>query len=276
MQCKGVEAGRAGTFVARLVLGSGHLQHELPGPAGVLKLPDMYENIALLRDDLKTAHAASWAELAQPGAFLTGEQRLAVVGATRAAGECALCARRKAALSPFAVSGTHDCAGEDADRTPLDAPVVDMIHRLSTDPGRLTRAWFDTLIAAGVRVETYVELVSLVTTSVIVDTLHRSLGLALPELPESIPGPPTGAVNEDAVDAGAWVPVLSAARDIAESGLPTVPNIARAMGLVPSAVALFFRTFRPHYQLKDIKLSISQAQTEFVAARVSSLNECFY
>ncbi len=60
------------------------------------------------------------------------------------------------------------------------------------------------------------------------------------------------------------------------TGLPTVPNIGRAMGLVPSAGALFFTTFYPHYQLTDINLSISQAQAEFVAARVSSLNECFY
>jgi hypothetical protein len=236
----------------------------------------MYESIALLRDDLKTAHAVSWAELAHPGAFLTGAQRLAVIRATRAASDCALCDKRKAALSPFAVTGTHDSAGDDSNGPTLDAPVVDMIHRLSTDPGRLTRAWFDALIAAGVSVETYVELVSLVTTSVIVDTLHRSLGLALPELPEPVAGTPTGEVNRDAVDCGAWVPVFAAEQDIAETGLPTVPNIARAMGLVPSAVALFFRTFRPHYQLKDISLSISRAQTEFVAARVSSLNECFY
>ena len=48
------------------------------------------------------------------------------------------------------------------------------------------------------------------------------------------------------------------------------------MGLVPDAVALFFGAFRPHYALKDIPLSISQTQAEFVASRVSALNDCFY
>lgn len=236
----------------------------------------MYDDSPLLRDALKTAHATSWAELARPGAFLTGAQRLAAVSATRAAADCALCARQRAALSPFTVTGTHDSSVEDTTGPTLGASLVDMIHRLSTDPGRLTRAWFDEAIAAGISVETYVELVSLVSTSVIVDTLHRSLGLALPDLPEPIAGNPTGEKNPDPVDNGAWLPVLAAAQDLAESGLPTVPNIVRAMGLVPSAVTLFFRTFRPHYQLKDIKLAISQAQAEFIAARVSSLNECFY
>jgi hypothetical protein len=63
---------------------------------------------------------------------------------------------------------------------------------------------------------------------------------------------------------------------MADTGLPAVPNIFRAMGLVPDAVALFFSTFRPHYALKDIELSISQAQAELVASRVSAWNECFY
>jgi hypothetical protein len=239
----------------------------------------MYSSNPLLREDLKTAHAASWAELAEPGAFLTGAQRIAAVGEARAALDCPLCRKRKAALSPFASSfaaadtgHTRHAGGAGV----LNEPLIDVIHRLRTDPGRLTRAWFDEILATGVAAETYVEVVSVVTTSVIVDTLHQSLGLVVPELPEPIAGDPTGERNPNPVDGGAWVPIMKADQDLSETGLPTVPNIARAMGLVPTAVALSFRTFRPHYQLMNIKLSISQAQTEFIASRVSSLNECFY
>ena len=235
----------------------------------------MYAGNIHVRDDLKAAHALSWAELGRAGAFLTGRQRIAVVAEARAAQHCDLCAERRSALSPFAVPGA-DHASHPGTRDVLDAPIVDAIHRLRTDPGRLTRAWFDGIIAAGVSAATYIETVSVLTTSVIVDTLHRSLGLAVPEPPEPVAGQPSGERNEQAVDAGAWVPVTAGEQDLAATGLPTVPNIARAMGLVPSAVALFFRTFRPHYQLQDISLSISQAQAEFVASRVSSLNECFY
>jgi len=239
----------------------------------------MYDRNTHVRDQLKTAHAQSWAELAKPGAFLTGAARIAAVREARAALDCPLCAERKAALSPFAVTGTEHAtlAGTlPPGNELLDAPLLDVVHRLRTDPGRLTRAWFNEIIASGVGVGTYVEVVSVVTTSVIVDTLHRALGLEVPALPEPVAGQPSGETNPDAVDAGAWVPVMAGQQDLADTGLPTVPNIARAMGLVPSAVALFFRTFRPHYQLKDIQLTISQAQAEFVASRVSSLNECFY
>jgi len=70
--------------------------------------------------------------------------------------------------------------------------------------------------------------------------------------------------------------MLTGEDTLADTGMPRVPNIARSLGLVPSALTLFFNTFRPHYALKDIDLSISQAQAEFIAARVSAMNECFY
>ncbi len=187
----------------------------------------------------------------------------------RAADDCRLCKTRKAALSPSGVEGHHDGPGM------LAPTLLDAIHRIRTDPGRLTKRWFDSVVAE-IGEGPYVEMVSVVNSLVIVDTLHRSLGQALPALPDPVAGPPTGEPAGDVVDAGAWVPITRAPRDMADTGLPAVPNIFRAMGLVPRAVELFFGTFRPHYALKDIKLSLSQAQAEYVASRVSALNECFY
>jgi len=150
-----------------------------------------------------------------------------------------------------------------------------MIHRIRTDPGRLTPAWFNQITQV-ISKPTYVEIVSVVTSSVIIDTLHNALGFGLPALPQPGKGQPSGEQNPLAIDDGAWLPILDAPADMADTGLPQVPNIARALGLVPSALELFFSTFRPHYALKDIALSISQSQAEFVAARVSAINECFY
>ena len=233
----------------------------------------MYPKHLPLRDNLRQAHAAAWHSIAGPGAFWTGAQRVAMVAEARAALSCPLCTDRKAALSPAAVRGKHDQA------TGLGPVAVDLIHRLRTDPGRLTKSWFDALMSAGISPQAYVEIVSVVTSSVIIDTLHQSLGLAPPPLPDAEAGQPSGHCNADAVDAGAWVPVLDAEQTLPEASalsLPRIPFILRAMGLVPSAVALFFQTFRPHYALSNIPLSISQAQAEFTAARVSALNQCFY
>lgn len=229
----------------------------------------MYDEKLPLGDDLRAAHQSALQTICAPGPSWTGAERRAMVVSARAATACALCAERKTAISPTHVNGTHD------DPTDLPAIVVDAIHRIRTDPARLTRSWFDT-VTAEIGQPAYVELVGVVNTSVIIDTLHAALDQPLPALPEASSGAPTQAPTGDVVEEGAWVPITRAPRDMADTGLPAVPNIARAMGLVPDAVALFFSTFRPHYALKDIALSISQAQAELVASRVSAWNECFY
>lgn len=230
----------------------------------------MYPDHLLLRSKLRQAHVASWQTIGRAGDFFTGSERVEMVKAARAATTCDLCRRRKEALSPYSVNGRHE------DSSNLPEHIVDVIHRIRSDPGRLTKTWFEAVTATDLTAQQYVEIVSVVTTSVIIDTLHQAMDIALPEVPEPANGKPRGQFNQNAVDVGGWVPVTDAPADIAGHGLPVVPNIARAMGLVPSAVDLFFTTFRPHYSLSDIDLSISQAQAEFVAARVSAINECYY
>ena len=229
----------------------------------------MYPDHLPLSVNLREAHGSALTTLARPGSFWTGAARLDMVATARAAAECSLCSERKSALSATAISGIHD--GPDS----LPPVLVDAIHRIRTDPGRLTRSWFDSVVAV-TGPAAYVEMVSVVNSAVIIDTLHRSLGLALAELPQPVAGEPTDEPTGEVVDEGAWLPISKAPRDMADTGMPVVPNIFRAMGLVPQAVSLFFNTFRPHYALKDIQLSISQAQAEFVASRVSAMNECFY
>lgn len=231
----------------------------------------MYPPNSALRDNLTSAHAESWAKIGQPGDFLTGAQRVEIVRLAREAMDCHLCEDRKAALSPNAVEGEHHCSGSR-----FDPVVVDFIHRVRTDPGRITHKLFKAVTAV-ISKEQYIELVGVLNSSVIIDTLHNAMGLGWPSLPDVGRGRPKGVSNTQVVDEGAWVPILDVgANQTVDTGLPRVPNIARSLGLVPEALNLFFATFRPHYALKDIPLSISQAQAEFVAARVSAMNECFY
>ena len=222
------------------------------------------------RPELIDAHHHAWQQIGAPGTWLRGRDRVAIADETRAALSCALCAMRKSALSPFAISGAH------SQRNDLAPGMVDLVHRLATDPGRLTRDWFDRIIGPDLTVEQYVEAVSVVATTVLIDTQHRALGVDVPSLPVAQAGEPARTVNPDCVDGGAWVPMVPADQTPSDTGLPAAPNILRAMSAVPGAVALFFGAFRPHYALKNLRLAISQAQAEFVAARVSALNECFY
>ena len=73
-----------------------------------------------------------------------------------------------------------------------------------------------------------------------------------------------------------WVPVMAVEDGEGIGGMPSAPMIGRAMGLVPSAIALFISVVRAHYNLVDFPCDLSRPQIELIAARVSAINQCFY
>ena len=231
--------------------------------------------------DIIEAHRALWKHIASPGTWWNGAERVAVAAEARAADTCALCGERKQAVSPNAVSGKHDGPGELADE------VVDTIHRLRSDPGRLSRDWFERLCDGGLSETRYVELVSIVALLTGVDYFARSLGLDPFDLPEPREGEPSRRRPQSAREGEAWVPMI-AAEDATgpEADLygtaAVVPNIMRALSLVPAEVRALQRLSNAHYlppmQIADPTASktLDRVQIELVAARVSALNECFY
>src|SRR5215470_7253335 len=131
-----------------------------------------------IRDDLAKAHARAWERIGRPGTWWDGAARVAIAAETRHASSCRLCRRRKEALSPTAIEGTHDSLGA------LPEIVVEVVHRVRTDPGRLSERWFRSVLAAGLSEEQYVETVSVVAHVVAIDTMARGLGFDLLPLPE--------------------------------------------------------------------------------------------
>src|ERR1700687_3949887 len=90
-----------------------------------------------VRADLAAAQARAWDRVARPGTWWSGAERVAIAAETRHAPACELCRRRKAALSPDGIAGTHDSVGV------LPASIVEIVHRIRSDPARLTRRWVD-------------------------------------------------------------------------------------------------------------------------------------
>ena len=212
-------------------------------------------------EEVAKAHQATLTAFAQPGAWWSGADRLAIVQAARAAPSCALCAARARSPTPNAEPGEHDGASD------LPPVAIEAAHRLRTDSGRLTRRWFDDLIDMGLQREAYVELTSLTASSVIVDTFAKAVGVEAPRLPEAADGEPSFEASSDVVDGGAWLPIARQGR----------ANILRSLGLVPSALALFFGTFNTSYYMRpNARFAIGRRQVELVAARVSAVNQCFY
>lgn len=236
----------------------------------------------VVRRDLLEAQARAWRGIGQPGTWWTGAERVAIAAEARAAARCALCLARQASLSPDAVTGIHD--GPAA----LPPAAVEAVHRIATDPGRLTRRWFDRLAADGLGDAAYVELLGVVVTVLGIDAFCRAIGAPPHPLPQAEPGTPARVRPAAARDEGAWVPTIpsgAASGDIADlyADIPgPVPNVIRALSLVPDALRTLKDLGAAHYmttaEMTDLRhgRSLSRGQMELVAGRVSALRSCFY
>ncbi|MEJ2086943.1 MAG: alkylhydroperoxidase-related (seleno)protein [Gammaproteobacteria bacterium] len=230
------------------------------------------------------AHRGAWDYLSRPGSWWSGDERIAIAAASRAALACPLCVERKAALSPYAVDGRHVSVP-----SVLDASVIDTIHRITTDPARLTEDWVAGRITEAFGYGHYIEMVSVIVTVISIDTLHRALGLPLEPLPAPVPGDPDRYRPPGAARDVAWVPMiypenLTEREDDIYFGAPRVGHVIRALSLVPDAVRWLARLSEAHYvsmpEVMDFgasgHLTLSRPQIELVAARTSRVNDCFY
>ncbi len=238
-----------------------------------------------IRDDIVAANRTTWERIAHAGSWWTGAERIAIAAETRNARSCQLCRARKQALSPNAVQGEHDGGAA----TVLPPTAVDTVHRVVTDQSRLSREWLETLAHAGLADGHYVELLGVVVAIVSIDAFHGALGLPPEPLPEPVAGEPSG-YRPSGLDANeAWVPMLGSKPESSAEGdlfppLPQVPNVLRALSLVPDAVRslneLSAAYYLPVVEIADPSAAggraISRPQIELIAARVSALNECFY
>ena len=235
-----------------------------------------------VRDDIQTVHARAWERLARPGTWWSGEQRIAIAAETRNALSCALCAERKAALSPYSVHGEHASLGK------LPHNVVEVIHRVRTDSGRLTQKWQQGVIASGLSEGHYVETIGVVVTIVAIDTFCRGIGVPVHALPEPAPGEPKRKRPRGAKPGPAWLPWVERedmTEDEAGLYIPGEPfsNIRRAMSLVPAEVIGFFDIVETQYlpgsAMRDFDReyrAITHPQIELLASRVSAYNGCEY
>ncbi len=234
-----------------------------PADVSSLPIPESFEQV----------HEQARGRFVSAGNFLDGATRRAVVLEARAARNCGLCAQRSEALSATSVDGEHETVTE------LAPGLVELAHRVVTDSGRLTQAWFDGVIASGVTREQYVEAAGLIGSSTIADTFAMALTGEPAVLGAWENGEPSGVSNTALVDVGAYVGLMDHEHPHPKFAGRPVPNICRALAMVPSAINEFWDLFMPHYQPMETAEEgheVGRSQIEFVAARTSALNECYY
>lgn len=240
-----------------------------------------------IRPDLSHVLDVAWAKIGAPGTWWSGAERVAIAAETRQAAHCEFCRARRAAASASMISGRHDNA------VALPPPAIEAIHRIRSDPGRLGRSWYSSVIAAGLSEERYVEMVSVISVVVASDTFRRAAGLPVLALPRAVAGEPTRRRPRGVKPGLAWMPTLAPEDRTAED--PDLyldhpgprqrggGNVHRALSLVPDSMLhwwdMFETMYLPAAAMRDFAReyrAVSHAQIEMLAARVAALNQCVY
>jgi alkylhydroperoxidase family enzyme len=234
-----------------------------------------------IREGLDRECRRAWERLAAPGTWWDAEERLAIAAEVRHARTCVLCRQRKEALSPYTVEGKHNGLGV------LSDSMVEIVHRISTDAGRLTKKWLYAILEAGVTEEQYVETVGVIAVITALDTFDLALGLGERPLPAPRPGAPNRHRPSGAKRDLAWVhtvaPEALAPEDPDPYTVHGVKNIHRALSLAPQEVLNFFdldvELYLKDHEIRDFTQefrALTHVQMELLAGRVSALNGCYY
>ena len=238
-----------------------------------------------IRKNIINSHDRVWAELARPGAVLSGQERIAVMLETRAARNCRFCIENKKSLGISSAIGEHESVDPKFPKARLE-----LVHKLMNDPGRITRAWVENLWIEGIEDIEYVEIAGIVSAVCVVDTFNEALGLPLRPPPVAISGTGNYRRPASAADEGAYIPMIAVDRlqddyaDLYDTNY-WVPNVHRAFSLIPDVVRLADDLMESHYlpyesvprySDDDHDYAISKTQMELIASRVSTNNDCFY
>ena len=229
-------------------------------------MPFEYAGINLpIRDTTISSHRMSWEVIARPGRWWTGAERVEIARVGRAA---------------------RDFAAVRSELLPESA--VYAIQKLVVDNANLNRDWYQQIISSeGMTEERYVELVAVVVHALSIDEFHRALDLDLEPLPDPLPGQPSRIRPPEAEQRDSWPAIvpkdgLNPGDEVLYGPMQWGANVISALSLIPENVRWLHDLSEGHYlSFKEMRMpdplrAISRPQIELIAARVSSLNECFY
>jgi hypothetical protein len=206
-----------------------------------------------IRSDLRDAHNASLLHIASPGPVFDAAKRVRIAAVAR-----------DAFLTADPVPPWD---------SPFAEPECTLAYRLARHAGTITATWFHGL---GLDPLAAVEVVGIVVAVVPVTGFARALGMEQPQLLAPQPGAPTKLFANELCSATLnWVPVAAPA--------DTRAAVLQALSALPSEDTNLWRLAAAQYmsdaQMADplfTRGTLSRAQMELVAGRISKLRECFY
>lgn len=208
-----------------------------------------WETSALLADDAadQMIHDVL-GNLASPGSFFTGADRLAFAAHARLARGLA---DTGPTLPPVVAAAVARVAAKAMDTRAHDVA-----------------AWEQD----GREVLAYVELVAVVAQICSVDSYRIGTGAPLDALPDPVSGDPVPVVDDRAVTTNSWVPTVGPA--LAPTALSALPDESAAKR--PVGATFYLTDEYVHKYDVEPGRELSRPQMELVASRTSWLNECFF
>ena len=196
--------------------------------------------------DRLAAVERAWNGLNSPGPTLTAAERIGVITDARAA---------------WAGAGSHD---------PGRGLLGEAAHWLAVDAEGISGEFVADLEARGLDRYRYLEVVGVVGRLANIDWYARGLGASLPHVLTPIDTAPTGRVDGEAKITDGWVPALGPL--MAPYVLDALPDEGVALRDLHQPMYVPF----DHIMDANYFDAISKPQIEYLAARTSYLNECFY
>ena len=210
-----------------------------------------------VRESVRLAHQNSWSVIAKAGSFWTGKERVQIAEQARAA-------RLQRSDLPF---------NRSYPKSNLSDSALEVARTIAADAKKINPKWANEQIKL-IKGGPYIEIASIVVTVTAIDAFSEALGRTHETLPRPQAGEPTREQNPSVAHIGGYVPMMEPWQG---------PNVARAFSLIPAANALFMSNVQQMYASNGGGFSemvwdgpLSRPQAELLAARVSSVNECFY
>ena len=210
-----------------------------------------------VRQDIVDAHRQTWQAIARAGSFWSDGNRIEIAKQARVA---------RAQRSELSFNRSYP------DST-LSSEALETVRKIAADASKIDRAWASKQVAA-LGEGSYAEMVSIVASVTAIDAFSEALGRPEEPLPSAAGGSCSQDKSKSTTDIGGYLPMV----DPWEG-----PNVSRALSLVPTANQLFMTNVSSMYGgngggFNDMVWDgpLSRPQAELLAARVSSINECFY
>ena len=220
-----------------------------------------------IRPDLIAAQAEAWRHVTAPGGSWSGVQRAAIA-------QMALAALDDP--DPIAPWESATASGRVVPAAEiLPEAVVDAIYRITRHAATLTDRWYEAQLELGLDPFAYVEMVGVVVAVAAVDGFYRASGLERPPLPSPTAGEPHGRHPEVEPATLNWVPVAAPADQTAA----VVQGLSAAPAEWDNVVVMSAAQYIPVDEMGELawtRGTLSRAEIELVAARLSSIRECFF